>query len=164
MTRKTIPTPFIDKVSNYNFNVNLLLFEFDKFLSDKVDDVNDGRNKILVQRKYHLIKHNEYKYSELTNIPYTVETIDKIRDIFTFDSVNYRYLMPNTAYNWHVDTGGNCLHIPLISNEGCWFVYQNKSVYMPVDGSLYTVNNSRPHTFVNAGMEPRLHVTFETLD
>lgn len=164
MTRKTILSAFIDRVPNYSFNVNKLVYEFKTHLEKHVEDVNDGRNKVLVQRKFHLYKHNTYQYIQLDTIPYTAEVINQISNIFTFDSVNYRYIMPNTAYNWHTDTGGNCLHIPLITNEGCWFVYQNKSIYMPADGSLYTVNNGKQHTFVNAGTEPRLHLTFEILD
>lgn len=164
MTRKTIPTLFIDRVPNYKFNTNRLIQEFKEFLEPLMTDVGDGRNKVLVQRKFHLMKNYQYNYDIFQNIPYTKETIDMISDIFSFDSVNYRYIMPNTAYNWHLDTGSNCLHIPLITNEGCWFVYANKSFSMPSDGSLYTVNNGKHHTFVNAGSEPRLHLTFETLE
>lgn len=164
MSRKTIFTHYIDSVPNHFYNVNKLVYEFKTYLENKIEDVIDGRNNVLVQRKFHLLKSNVYNYDSVENIPYTLETIKKIAEIFTFNSVNYRYIMPNTAYNWHTDTGANCLHIPLISNEGCWFVYQNKSISMPADGTLYTVNNSRPHTFVNAGREPRLHLTFEILD
>jgi hypothetical protein len=164
MLRKTIPTVYIDRVPNYSFNVSLIIKEFEDYLLPFVVDVNDGRNNIIVQRKFHLIKNNTFQYTNVENIPYILETINKITDIFSFDSVNFRYVMPNTAYNWHFDTGSNCLHIPLISNEGCWFVYKNKSFSMPADGSLYTVNNGKHHTFVNAGAEPRLHMTFEILD
>ena len=164
MTRKTIPAVFIDRVPNYHFDVKKLTKEFEDFLQPFISDVEDGRNSVIVQRKFHLMKNSLYNFNEFENIPYTKETIDIVSNIFTFDSINYRYIMPNTAYNWHFDTGGNCLHIPLITNEGCWFVYSNRSFSMPSDGSLYTVNNSKPHTFVNAGKEPRLHLTFETLD
>lgn len=164
MMRKTIPTLFIDRVPNYSFQISKLVNEFLEFLEPLLSDVNDGRNKVLVQRKFHLMQNNEFMYTVFDNIPYTKHVIDMVSEIFTFDSVNYRYIMPNTAYNWHFDTGSNCLHIPLITNEGCWFVFANKSFSMPSDGSLYTVNNSRHHTFVNAGKEPRLHMTFEILE
>lgn len=163
MSRKTIPTVFLDKVPNYKFDVRQLLLEFETRLAYKMEDVISHGNKVLVQRKYHLIQNNKAHF-DLEYLPYTKETIDKITEIFSFDSVNYRYVMPNTAYNWHCDKGANCLHIPLITNPGCWFVFENRSFSMPADGSLYTVNNSRMHTFVNSGSEPRLHLTFETLD
>lgn len=164
MSRKTIPTVFIDRVPNYNFDTNFLLKEFKDFLDPYLTDIIDGRNNVLVQRKFHLMQNNQYNYSKFENIPYTIEIANLISNIFTFDSINYRYIMPNTAYNWHFDHGGNCLHIPLVTNEGCWFVYANRSFSMPADGSLYTVNNSKHHTFVNAGREPRLHLTFEILE
>lgn len=37
-------------------------------------------------------------------------------------------------------------------------------IEMLADGSVYIVNNSMMHTFVNAGDEPRIHLTLKKLD
>jgi len=80
-----------------------------------------------------------------------------------FNSINYRIVNTNRCYNWHVDQGKNCMHIPLTTNDGCWFVFDNRCFRMPADGTVYIVNNERPHTFMNSGTTERLHLTFETL-
>ena len=43
-----------------------------------------------------------------------------------------------------------------------FFVYEDK-VYSMLPGKLYKVQNNYYHTFVNAGPEPIVHITFEDL-
>lgn len=152
---------FIDKIEKVYVNINRLLLDYTLF-KDNISDVVNHDNKVLVQRKFHLILNN-INQCNLDATPYTKDVIELLKPYLNFDSVTYRFVMPNTCYNWHQDTGQNCLHIPLITNLGCRFVYENRAFYMPADGSVYYVNNSKLHTFVNAGSEPRLHLTFETL-
>jgi hypothetical protein len=125
-------------------------------------DVTNHNNAVLVQRKFHLVQTG-IETEELKKIPYTHEVIRTIMNIHTFDSATYRIVMPNTCYNWHVDKGKTCVHIPITTNIGCRFIYEHKSFLMPADGSAYVVNNGIPHSFMNAGSEPRLHLTFENL-
>lgn len=152
---------FIDRLDKVFVNVHKLLFEFEQF-KDKVTDVNNHGNAVLVQKKFHLILNNN-RAEDIEKAAYTLSVIKELKDHLDFDSVTYRYVMPNTCYNWHYDTGQFCLHIPLITNTGCHFVYEHKSFTMPADGSVYIVNNGKMHTFVNAGPSPRLHLTFEKL-
>jgi hypothetical protein len=156
-------THYIEVVPNITVNINKLLFEFEHF-KNYVGDVDNHGNLVLVQRKCHIIiKDKLHENIDLNDTPYTKSLIDKFKEIVSFNSVTYRFVMPNTCYNWHTDTGKLCLHIPLITNPGCWFVYERRSFSMPADGSVYLVNNSKPHTFTNAGDKPRLHLTFENL-
>jgi len=101
-------------------------------------------------------------------------------------NITYAVLEPLSMYKWHVDenikiavkkksmgartwssfddfwtndVGHNIVyHIPLISNNGCWFLYEHKSFHMPADGSLYKVDNNVFHTFLNAGDTTRIHI------
>lgn len=93
------------------------------------------------------------------SMPYTHLAIQQLRDNHGIIDVTFRTLPPLTAYKWHTDFPGKPFyHIPIISNEGCWFVYEGKSFAMPADGSSYKVNNSRLHTFMNAGVQERTHL------
>jgi hypothetical protein len=154
-------THFIDTVSGISVNVHKLIHEFDNF-KYRVGDVETHGNKVLVQRKCHLLFQNTIN-EDIELAPYTKSLADQLKTIIKFNSITYRFVMPNTCYNWHTDQGQLCLHIPLITNPGCWFVYERRSFHMPADGSVYLVNNSKPHTFVNAGENQRLHLTFENL-
>jgi hypothetical protein len=159
----SLPTTIhIDRLPNLTFDLAQLLREYQS-VSHILADVTNHNNAVLVQRKFHLVQTG-IETEELKKIPYTHEAIRTILNIHRFDSVTYRIVMPNTCYNWHVDKGKTCVHIPITTNIGCRFIYEHKSFLMPADGSAYVVNNGIPHSFMNAGSEPRLHLTFENLD
>ena len=156
-----IPTLFIDRIPNLRHDIIKLVAEY-KTMEHLLEDVTNHGNNTLVQRKFHLIKDN-IRTEILETLPYTCEVIEQMFELETFNSVNYRLIMPNTCYNWHYDVGKLCVHIPLITNVGCRFVYDTKAFSMPSDGAAYVVNNSIHHSFMNAGTESRLHLTFENL-
>lgn len=154
-------TAYIDRYPNLTVNLNVLLKEFYN-VQNNLEDVTNHGNSVLVQKKYHLLKCNEVMV-DFNNFSYTKQIADKLKQTFDYNSITYRSIQPNTAYNWHYDEGSICYHIPLITSPGCLFVYENRSFYMPADGSVYIVNNSKMHTFVNASSNPRVHLTFEIL-
>lgn len=152
---------FVEKIPNVYVNINKLIYEFET-IKNEVHDVNDHGNQVLVQRKFHIMIENCYN-EDIPDLPYTKEISEKLSAVLKYNSINYRFVMPNTCYNWHQDTGLYCLHIPLVTNIGCKFVYENRCFSMPADGSVYIVNNGKMHTFINAGPTARLHLTYETL-
>jgi hypothetical protein len=152
---------FVERYADMVVELPALVAEY-KTLENLLTDVVSHNNKTLVQKKLHLVKNN-VESTHLTKIAYTHSIVSSILSRYDFNSVTYRMIMPNTCYNWHVDPGKLCLHIPLVTNIGCRFVYDTRAFNMPADGSVYVVNNERPHTFVNAGSEPRIHLTFENL-
>jgi hypothetical protein len=158
----TLPlTLYVDRVPNLSINLSKLVQEYHQ-VEHLLTDVTTHQNATLVQRKFHLKLHG-VDSPEIFKLSYTLEIAKSILALQDFNAITYRLIMPNTCYNWHVDTGQFCVHIPLITNAGCRFVYETRAFSMPADGSAYVVNNGIPHTFVNAGTEPRLHLTFENL-
>jgi len=151
----------IERLPNLKVELSKLISEY-QTVQDKLEDVTTHNNSTLVQRKFHLIK-NDISSDELSLLPYTNSIIEEVFKLQKFNSVTYRSVLPNTCYNWHTDPGKYCVHIPLITSTGARFVYENRSFYMPADGSLYVVHNGISHTFANAGIEPRVHITFENL-
>jgi hypothetical protein len=152
---------WIDVVPKTKVDVKKLIGEFKINCENLITDVV-GTNAVLVQKKFHLMLDNMFSSQvDLSLMPYTLEMAELAKSFVTFNSITYRYVMPNTCYNWHTDPGKNCIHIPLITNPGSWFVYENRCFHMPSNGSIYLVNNLRPHSFMNSGKEPRLHLTFE---
>ena len=142
----------------FELSLKALLEDFDKaesFLQDV------PAKNVLVQKKLHIID-NYVEHDILIKLDYTRSIIEKIKFFFDFNYATYRLVMPNTVYNWHMDSGLICYHIPLISNNGCFFAYEEKNYKMLV-GKLYKVQTGLFHTFFNAGPEARLHLTFENL-
>ena len=64
---------------------------------------------------------------------------------------------PKTCYSYHQDPTMR-MHIPLITNENCFFVIDDLVSYYPADGSHYLIDTRKKHTFVNASIEWRLHI------
>jgi hypothetical protein len=158
----TLPkTVYLDRIPNIQFDIAKLVQEFNT-VADKLKDETDHVHGTLVQRRLNLISAGsptEY----LANLDYTREVIQEICALREFGLVTYRSVLPNTCYNWHIDAGTNWVHIPIITSIGARFVYENRSFFMPADGSAYVVNNQIPHTFMNAGSVPRIHLTFAKL-
>jgi hypothetical protein len=158
----TLPiTLYIDRIPDLQFDMLLLRKEY-QLIEDKLEDVDDHGNATLVQKKFHLIS-NDVASHELSLLPYTNQVIESVFKLQKFNSVIYRLVLPNRCYNWHTDPGRFCVHIPIISNTGCRFIYDTRAFFMPANGSAYVVNQAIPHTFANAGKEARLHLTFENL-
>jgi len=151
--------PYIDRYNGINVNLSKIKFDYE-VIQDKMTDVTNHGNQVLVQKKFHLMWDNKYS-PEIDLIPYTQDIIDFLQKRIQFNSVTYRNVLPNTCYNWHTDTGGICYHIPIITNNACFFVYEHRNFRMPADGSIYVVNTEKEHTFINAGSEPRIHLTLE---
>ena len=143
---------WIDTLPEVKINAKTLLREYHQHVESLMEDVIDQGNSVVVQRRYHL--------TDYSIVPETAKVIESLRESFDFTHVTYRLVMPNTCYNWHYDPGEVCYHIPLQTNPGCWFVYEHRSFHMQANNAVYIVNNGRNHTFVNAGQEPRLHLTF----
>ena len=154
---------WLEPIRGLRADVPALLEEFHRVIEPYVTDVSTYNN-ILVQRKFHLMRMDEFDDRiDLKTVPKVMEMYELVKSMIDCNSINYRFVMPNRCYNWHVDLGKNCIHVPLTTNEGCWFVYDNRCFRMPADGTVYLVNNERPHTFMNSGTTERLHLTFEKL-
>ena len=152
---------YIEKISDYSVDLEKLVNEF-KLVEHLLVDIKRTDASVLAQKSFKVVSFNiPFKQSELT--PYTIKVTRKLQLKYDLHNVMYRCLMPDTCYRWHTDMGKKCIHIPIITNEGSRFVYEDKSFYMPADGSAYFVNNEKYHSFMNGGKNPRIHITIENL-
>lgn len=142
---------WIDRIPDLRVNLTKLLNEYHSYVEPLMQEV-DRENHPPCQRRYIL--------EDSSMMPETHRIIQELAKTLDFTDVTYRSILPGTTYFWHRDEGEVCYHIPLTTNPGCWFLYENRSFQMPADGSVYIVNNGRWHTFVNAGYTERTHITF----
>lgn len=75
-----------------------------------------------------------------------------------------RILMLNakSCYTLHMDPEEFRYHIPLITNNKCFFVSGDNIDRMPLIGRLYKFKTKELHTAVNASFLARLHLVFDT--
>ncbi len=70
-------------------------------------------------------------------------------------------LTANSTCIWHQDGSPIYyqarIHIPLITNESCFFEVPDGQYHMQADGSFYFVHINRLHRVVNHGLQDRYH-------
>jgi len=70
---------------------------------------------------------------------------------------------PYACYSMHRDMTMR-IHIPIISNPACYFVFNDSApIHIPA-GWAYKVDTTRFHTFMNCSDKPRLHLVGAILD
>mgnify|MGYP001424922260 CR=1 FL=1 len=87
------------------------------------------------------------------NMPYT-NSILKAHNVYRARIMN---LGPKTNYTYHQDPTKR-FHIPLITNDSCFFVIDDKVVRYPANGNYYIVDTTKLHTAINASSENRVHI------
>jgi hypothetical protein len=77
-------------------------------------------------------------------------------------------LSPKSSSLWHQDGSENFyqtrLHIPLVTNPGCFFETKVGKFHMPADGNAYLVHINQQHRVYNDGDLPRLHFVTHAWD
>ena len=147
----------VQLLSDIKFDVNPLIEEYVNYAQPNLTHIESKNIPIL-----HSMFTIDFKSNILDSMPHTQKVVDYLKSMYPIESVTYRVLPPNVVYKWHTDSGTPYYHIPLITNDGCWFVYEHRCFQMPADGSLYKVSTSRPHTFMNGGSAYRVHLIGET--
>ena len=90
--------------------------------------------------------------------PYFKNTIfESIINEYDLKRTRLMWSGPFSCYSMHNDDSPR-IHIPLITNVNCYFLFRNDSPeHMPA-GKVYWVNTRRRHTFINCSEEWRLHL------
>jgi hypothetical protein len=77
-------------------------------------------------------------------------------------------LMANSASSWHIDAPPERyavrLHIPLITNDRCFFQTRKEAEHLPADGSAYLIYVNREHRVINEGTTDRYHLIMDVKD
>ena len=97
-------------------------------------------------------KEVEFTYL-LFDIPY-INSIIKEHNLYRVRLMN---LKSKTCYSYHKDQGKR-FHIPIITNENCFFIVEDKLIRYSADGNYCIIDTSKKHTAVNASWEDRIHL------
>ena len=101
------------------------------------------------------IKGSESNFTiPLFDLPYT----NKIIQDLGLCRVRLMKLMPKTCYSWHHDQSKR-IHIPLVTNEKCLMVVEDKAFHIPADGNYYLIDTTKKHTAINGDFKlERIHL------
>ena len=127
---------------------------------------DEVKNKVRNQMKKNF---SEYTIETEICTGYLLEVINFIRD----KNLNpYRAriicLSARSFSSWHTDSPPGMyavrLHIPIITNEHCFFETRDEREHAPADGSAYFVYVNREHRVVNNGDMNRYHLVMDVCD
>ena len=65
---------------------------------------------------------------------------------------------PRQCYSIHADPSKR-IHVPIITNDHCWMVWpKSNACYQLITKRVYLTDTTQPHTFINGGLENRIHL------
>ena len=99
---------------------------------------------------------NEFDYTNLN--PFFKDTIfENLINQYKLKRTRLMWTSPMTCYSMHRDSTPR-VHIPLITNSDCYFVFQQGIVqHLPI-GYAYWFDTTKKHTFINCSTKSRLHL------
>ena len=134
-------------------------FEFKKISTEYIKNFDIKHYSTI--EVYNKLK-NGFSEKNKKDLPYTVQVCTELQNVIKFNFVLFRLIPPMSTLTWHIDDDLDevSYHIPITSNEGCYYIYEDRAYNMQSLGSLYLVRTNKFHTFMNAGITPRLHLHF----
>ena len=101
-------------------------------------------------------KGNDLEYTELN--PFFKNTIfETIITKYNFKRTRLMWVGPYACYSMHKDTTPR-IHIPLITNPDCYFVFRTGTLINLTKDHVWWVDTTKTHTFMNCSKEHRLHL------
>jgi len=98
---------------------------------------------------------NDLVYNNL-NDSFVNTEFEKIINEYKLTRSRLMWVNPYACYSMHQDQTPR-LHIPLITNPECYFVFKHAKPFNLPIGGIYKVETRIPHTFINCSESPRLH-------
>lgn len=123
--------------------------KYNEQLSLQITDQGTSGEGQLAKLDYKEEDFNVFAY----DLPYTNSILSELK-MYRSRLMN---MPPKYCYSYHKDPTPR-MHIPLITNENCFFVVNDEVIRLPADGNHYLIDTRKIHTFVNASFENRLHI------
>jgi hypothetical protein len=98
----------------------------------------------------------ELSYCNLN--PFFKDTVfEKVINQYNLTRTRLMWVDPFACYSMHKDETPR-VHIPLITNPNCYFVFRNSKVIHLTKRIVWWVDTREMHTFMNCSDQPRLHL------
>ena len=99
---------------------------------------------------------NEFDYTNL-NTFFKDTIFEDLINQYKLKRTRLMWTSPMTCYSMHKDTTPR-IHIPMITNPECYFVFKAGIIQHMPAGLVYWTNTVNLHTFMNCSTNSRLHL------
>lgn len=111
----------------------------------------------------------EYKKPTEICTGYLLEVMTRLEELKLYPRrARISLIAPGGETIWHYDGPKEeysvRLHIPILTNEHCFFATEEGNAHLPADGSAYLLRVNRLHRAVNHGMSDRYHLIADVWD
>ena len=149
-----------------NININNILSSFEKLNKDIIwgDVEHIGKQSGLQYKKGEnpwlssvgKKKNMDLEYTEIN--PFFKNTIfEDIIKKYDLKRTRLMWMTPKSSYSIHTDAYAR-LHIPLITNKECFFIFKEGIQFHLSVGHVWWVNTKLNHTYLNFSDNSRLHL------
>ena len=122
---------------------------------------SDDEIKLLDEKDFTLIV--EAENNPIFDIIQQVQGVAKSHFESSIGRIRFMTLGSKSCLSYHRDIEPFRFHIPITTNERCFFVVNDQVFRMPTAGTLYTLRTDALHTPVNANKNfDRTHLVFST--
>jgi len=101
-------------------------------------------------------KGRDLEYTNL-NMFFQGSVFETIIKKYNLTRTRFLWVGPKTCYSMHRDISPR-IHIPIITNDQCFFVFQRGMVSHLKQDHVFWVDTRQHHTFMNCSSEARLHL------
>jgi hypothetical protein len=99
---------------------------------------------------------NEFESKNL-NLFFKDTIFEELINKYKLFKTRLMWLNPYACYSMHQDESPR-IHIPLITNKQCYFVFKELLPQHLELNYVYQTDTTRPHSFMNCSTVPRLHL------
>jgi len=102
------------------------------------------------------IEGNELGYTNINSF-FKGTIFETLINQYNLKRTRLMWVGPYACYSMHKDETPR-IHIPLITNPECYFVFRSGLIEHLSDDSIYWIDTTQTHTFMNCSDQPRLHL------
>lgn len=104
-----------------------------------------------------LVEQEEKKYCHI-NSKLKGTYIERLINHHSGYRTRIMIMPPRQCYSIHADPSKR-IHIPIVTNDQCYMIWPSaNSCHQLITTRAYLTDTTRPHTFINGGLENRIHI------
>lgn len=116
-----------------------------------------GHDHIRANRNINQNEHD--KLNELFKGTYIGQIYNELNKKYDICLARYMKLYSKKCYTYHRDLSMR-IHIPVVTNENCGFIVNDKFFRMPDEGQTYLLDTTQKHSALNMSTKDRIHLVF----
>ena len=149
--------PFVECYNNLKDNIIWSEFESGQQAGLQYRPGNDVWTDAVGKPSSKPDSKNTWVQDKVLNEIFKNTVFESVIEKYNITRTRFMWLKPFSCYSIHRDLSER-LHIPLITNPDCYFVFKKEGLFHLETGKVYFVDTKKEHTAINCSNQWRLHL------